>query len=40
MSLDPNLETSKVVPYKILPVAVEAVKQVALSRLRLFNGIK
>ena len=30
----------EVVPYKILPVAVEAVKQVALSRLRLFNGIK
>jgi ketose-bisphosphate aldolase len=28
----------EVVPYKILPVAVEAVKQVALSRLRLFNG--
>jgi fructose-bisphosphate aldolase class II len=30
----------EVVPYKILPVTVEAVKQVALSRLRLFNGIK
>ncbi len=29
----------EVVPYKILRVAVEAVKQVALSRLRLFNGI-
>jgi ketose-bisphosphate aldolase len=28
----------EVVPYKILPTAVEAVKQVALSRLRLFNG--
>jgi fructose-bisphosphate aldolase class II len=28
----------EVVPYKILPFAVEAVKQVALSRLRLFNG--
>jgi len=27
-----------VVPYKILPFAVESVKQVALSRLRLFNG--
>jgi len=27
----------EVVPYKILPAAVEAVKQVALSRLRLFN---
>jgi fructose-bisphosphate aldolase class II len=30
----------EVVPYKILPFVVEAVKQVALSRLRLFNGIK
>jgi fructose-bisphosphate aldolase, class II len=30
----------EVVPYKILPAAVEAVKQVALSRLRLFNGMK
>ena len=30
----------EVVPYKILPAAVEAVKQVALpSRLRLFNGM-
>jgi fructose-bisphosphate aldolase class II len=28
----------EVVPYKILPFAVESVKQVALSRLRLFNG--
>jgi ketose-bisphosphate aldolase len=28
----------EVVPYKILPPAVEAVKQVVLSRLRLFNG--
>jgi fructose-bisphosphate aldolase class II len=28
----------EVVPYKILPAAVEAVKQVVLSRLRLFNG--
>jgi len=27
----------QVVPYKILPFAVESVKQVALSRLRLFN---
>jgi fructose-bisphosphate aldolase, class II len=27
----------EVVPYKILPFAVEAVKQVALNRLRLFN---
>jgi fructose/tagatose bisphosphate aldolase len=28
----------EVVPYKILPSAVEAVKQVVSSRLRLFNG--
>jgi fructose-bisphosphate aldolase class II len=28
----------EVVPYKILPFAVDAVKQVALERLRLFNG--
>jgi fructose-bisphosphate aldolase class II len=28
----------EVVPYKIFPPAVEAVKQVVLSRLRLFNG--
>ena len=28
----------EVVPYKIYPTAVEAVKQVVLSRLRLFNG--
>ena len=28
----------EVVPYKILPPAVETVKQVVLSRLRLFNG--
>lgn len=28
----------EVVPYKILPPAVEAVKQVVLSRLRVFNG--
>jgi fructose-bisphosphate aldolase, class II len=27
----------QVVPYKILPIAVEAVKQVTLARLRLFN---
>ena len=33
-------KSDEVVPYKILPVTVEAVKQVALSRLRLFNGIK
>jgi fructose-bisphosphate aldolase class II len=30
-------EPDEVVPYKILPSAVESVKQVALSRLRLFN---
>lgn len=28
----------EVVPYKILPAAVESVKQVVISRLRLFNG--
>jgi fructose-bisphosphate aldolase class II len=28
----------EVVPYKVLPFAVEAVKQVALSRLKLFNN--
>ena len=31
-------EPAEVVPYKILPIVVESVKQVALSRLRLFNG--
>ena len=30
-------QPEEVVPYKILPYAVEAVKQVALARLRLFN---
>jgi len=30
-------QPNQVVPYKILPPAVEAVKQVVLSRLRLFN---
>ena len=34
LSKHPN----EVVPYKILPFAVESVKQVARSRLRLFNG--
>jgi fructose-bisphosphate aldolase class II len=29
---------NEVVPYKLLPFAVEAVKQVALSRLKLFNN--
>ena len=28
----------EVVPYKILPPAVDAVKEVVLSRLGLFNG--
>ena len=32
-------EPNQVVPYKILPVAVESVKQVTLARLRLFNQI-
>jgi ketose-bisphosphate aldolase len=38
--LERGLEEHKteVVPYKILPAAVEAVKQVVASRLRLFNG--
>jgi fructose/tagatose bisphosphate aldolase len=31
-------QPNEVVPYKILPVAVESVKQVTSSRLRLFNG--
>ena len=31
-------QPDEVVPYKILPPAVDAVKQVVLSRLRLFNG--
>jgi fructose-bisphosphate aldolase class II len=39
-SLDASLaqHPAEVVPYKILPAAVEAIKQVALSRLRLFNA--
>ena len=39
-SLDASLaqHPGEVVPYKILPVVVESIKQVALSRLRLFNG--
>jgi len=38
-SLDTSLaqHPAEVVPYKILPAVVEAIKQVALSRLRLFN---
>jgi fructose-bisphosphate aldolase class II len=31
------VQPNQVVPYKILPFAVESVKQVALARLRLFN---
>ncbi len=31
-------EPNEVVPYKVLPTAVEAVKQVVLSRLKLFNN--
>jgi fructose-bisphosphate aldolase class II len=31
-------EPNEVVPYKILPFAVESVKQVVLSRLTLFNS--
>jgi len=31
-------KANEVVPYKILPFAVESVKEVVLSRLRLFNG--
>jgi fructose-bisphosphate aldolase class II len=31
-------QPDEVVPYKILPLAVESVKKVALSRLRLFNS--
>jgi fructose-bisphosphate aldolase, class II len=38
-SLDASLalHPAEVVPYKILPPVVEAIKQAALSRLRLFN---
>jgi fructose-bisphosphate aldolase class II len=32
--------SGEVAPYKILPSAVEAVRQVATSRLRLFNGVR
>jgi fructose-bisphosphate aldolase class II len=31
-------QPDEVVPYKILPVAVDSVKRIAASRLRLFNG--
>jgi fructose-bisphosphate aldolase class II len=39
-SLEASLakKPGEVVPYKILPPVIEAVKEVALSRLRLFNG--
>ena len=33
-------QPNEVVPYKILPFAVEAIKQVVTSRLKLFNGMK
>ena len=33
-------QPTEVVPYKILPSAVEAIKQVVSSRLKLFNGLQ
>src|SRR5215472_2765623 len=38
--LEPGLSKhpAEVAPYKILPLAVESVKQVVISRLKLFNG--
>ena len=33
-------QPNQVVPYKILPLVVESVKQVALARLRLFNHVR
>jgi ketose-bisphosphate aldolase len=33
-------QPGEVVPYKILPSAVEAIKQVVTSRLKLFNGVR
>jgi fructose-bisphosphate aldolase, class II len=33
-------QPDQVVPYKILPIAVESVKQVVLARLRLFNHVR
>jgi fructose-bisphosphate aldolase, class II len=33
-------QPNEVVPYKILPFAVAAIKQVTTSRLKLFNGMK
>jgi fructose-bisphosphate aldolase class II len=40
-SLDKSLadHPNEVVPYKILPPVVDAIRQVALSRLRLFNNL-
>jgi fructose-bisphosphate aldolase class II len=35
-----NKHPDEVAPYKILPFAVESVKQVTLSRLRLFNSVR
>jgi fructose-bisphosphate aldolase class II len=32
-------QPNEVVPYKILPSAIDAIKQVVTSRLKLFNGI-
>ena len=32
-------QPQEVVPYKILPFAIESVKQVAISRLKLFNKL-
>lgn len=32
-------QPQEIVPYKILPVAVEAIEQVAISRLKLFNNL-
>lgn len=35
-----NKQPDEVAPYKILPFAVESVKQVTLARLRLFNSVR
>ena len=35
-----NKKRDEVVPYKILPPVIEAVKEVVVSRLRLFNGVE
>jgi len=41
-SLEASLakKRDEVVPYKILPPVIEAVKEVVVSRLRLFNGVE